>query len=359
MLLLLQLSEALAGGEVAYDHQGLDVPGGDGASDLGDCHTVSSVVESLAEVEVVEDGVVRVLHVHGDVIHGGGVRLDQSGIFLVLEVLFSAEGDVVDLAVEEHLKGGGVVGDDTLSDFMSPDLVGEYPVGVLLVGDGSAGDPFLKDVGTGGHEGVLAGAVHGLGAVGVHGCLVGRLVDHGHGAVEAEVGHDLVCGNGADSGELDGVVIDLLQTDVLPLALALGVLGAVLDGDGVAVEVGCSGVEELRIDQHLIAVHYSISIEGISVLPGQALTEGDLPDGTGVVHLLGKISGEFRQTLELVVRSDVGTIEVDVYHVRGVAVTAHRIHMTVKSRDVGVDRKTEGALAFRLGFLGFSRLGGL
>ena len=171
-------------------------------------------------------------------------------------------------------------------------------------------------------------------------------MNHGHRAVEAQVDHDFIGGDRSRRGQLNSVVINLLQADILPLALAGSILGTVENGDGVAAEVRCTRVEQLGVTQHLVAVNDRVSVQGVAVFPGQALAQGDLPHSLGVIHLLRDIGGKLGEVGELIIITYVGTIKVNGQHVGGITVTRHRVHVTVQGRNVSVDGDAQRAFTF-------------
>ena len=112
-----------------------------------------------------------------------------------------------------------------------------------------------------------------------------------------EVGAEVSFGNGSLGGDLDGAIVDLLDTDIFPgdhVGMTLGALQhvviGILDGDVVVSQEGCHGVGHHGIQNGLEGVHIGVGVDGIAVGPLGFLTDGELPGQ--VVDLLGHIGSQ-------------------------------------------------------------------
>ena len=180
---------------------------------------------------------------------GVGGLVGDTGILAVLGQAVGAQVDVGSFALLEQLQTGGLVGNDAGDDLVDVDQISVGPIGVLLEDDLRTLVPAGDDELTAESDLVHGGAVVAGSAVSSDALLVDVLLDQSQGT-GSEVTHDLALEVLLGQGDFDGVVIDLLQTDIFPLhAVVLGsglvVLEGVLDLDGALAGSLTGAVQQL------------------------------------------------------------------------------------------------------------------
>ena len=169
-------------------------------------------------------------------------------------------------------------------------------IGVLLINVDVVILPGLEGVGTAANPVIQIGTVGGGQTVGAQ-ALLEQLGMDGIVGTGGEVGAESSLIHGGFGSDLNGAVIDLLDTDIFPLDLGRITFGAlqhivigVLDGDVVVSQEGCHGIGHGRIQNGLEGIHIGVGIDGIAVGPLGFLTDGELPGQ--LVDLLGHIGGQ-------------------------------------------------------------------
>ena len=144
--------------------------------------------------------------------------------------------------------------------------------------------PGIEDIGTAADEVLQVRTIRGGQTISAQALFPHALMDR-HVVTVVEVLLD-VGGSvaGVSGGDLDGVIVNLLQTDIFPLDLsgiALGTLHQILlavdNGEGVIVQEGGHTHLQLGIQLLLEGEDPGIGVDGIAVLPGSAFTQLDLP----------------------------------------------------------------------------------
>ena len=258
--------------------------------------TIHGVIHGLFEVVVAGQGVLGVLHVDVVVIdHDRGVRNHTGVIDVSLDgVGIRREG--VQLAGFEQLHAGVHFGNDTDLNLVIVEVVSQPVIGILLIDMDIVVFPLDEAIGTAADPMIQIGTIGGGQAVRTQ-ALFKQFGMDGIVGTGGEVGAEVSLGNGSLGGDLDGAIVDLLDTDIFPgdhVGMTLGALQhvviGILDGDVVVSQEGCHGVGHHGIQNGLEGVHIGVGVDGIAVGPLGFLTDGELPGQ--VVDLLGHIGSQ-------------------------------------------------------------------
>ena len=183
---------------------------------LGDGLTVKGMVNGLAVVVAAGDGVVGVLAVDVQMEHAVGAVFHKAGI---VDVGFKGIGigrEYIQLALLPKLNAGILFGNYAILHFVIVEVLSQPMVGVLDISLHGVIGPIGKDVRTAAHEMVKVGTVGGGQAIGAE-ALVPQGLIAGHVVPVVEVVHNLIGGVHINGGDLNGVIVNLLDADILPI----------------------------------------------------------------------------------------------------------------------------------------------
>ena len=166
---------------------------------------------------------------------------------------------------------------------------------------------------------VKVGTVGGGQAIGAE-ALVPQGLIAGHAVPVVEVIHNLIGGVYINGGDLNGVIVDLLDADIFPrsgdaaLCILHGILLGIHDGDGVAGQEGAHAGHHHGVKLLLEGEHKGVRIDGIAVVPLCILANLDLP--VVIVNLDGFFGGDVANP-NVAVALFVGILTIQVAHAIG------------------------------------------
>ena len=308
---------------------------------LGYGLAVDGVIDSLAVVIAAADGVIGVLAVDIQMEYAVGAVFNKARI---VDVGFEGIGigrEYIQLALLPKLNAGVLLGNYAVLYLVIVEVIGHPMVGVLDIGLHGVIGPIREDVRTAAHEVVKVGTVGSGQAVGAEAFVPQGFVA-GYVVPVEEVVHNLSSGVYVNGGYLNGVIIDLLYTDVFPIGgyAAFGILHGILlgihDGDGVAGQEGAHTGHHHGVKLLLKGEHKGVRIDGIAIVPLCILTDLYLP--VVIVDLNGLFSGDVADP-DVSVAFFVGILTIQIAHAIGgnVANGAINIVKEVEARMVGTE----------------------
>ncbi len=308
---------------------------------LGYGLAVDGVIDSLAVVVAAADGVIGVLAVDVQMEHRVGAVFHKARI---VDVGFEGIGvgrEYIQLPLLPKLNAGILLGNYAILYLVIVEVISQPMVGVLNIGLHGVIGPIREDVRTAAHEVVKVGTVGSGQAVGAEAFVPQGFVA-GYVVPVEEVVHNLSSGVYVNGGYLNGVIIDLLYTDVFPIGgyAAFGILHGILlgihDGDGVAGQEGAHTGHHHGVKLLLKGEHKGVRIDGIAIVPLCILTDLYLP--VVIIDLNGLFSGDVADP-DVSVAFFVGILTIQIAHAIGgnVANGAINIVKEVEARMVGTE----------------------
>ena len=286
---------------------------------LGYGLAVDGVIDSLAVVVAAADGVIGVLAVDVQMEYAVGAVFHKARI---VDVGFEGIGvgrEYIQLPLLPKLNAGILLGNYAILYLVIVEVISQPMVGVLNIGLHGVIGPIREDVRTAAHEVVKVGTVGSGQAVGAEAFVPQGFVA-GYVVPVEEVVHNLSSGVYVNGGYLNGVIIDLLYTDVFPIGgyAALGILHGILlgihDGDGVAGQEGAHTGHHHGVKLLLKGEHKGVRIDGIAIVPLCILADLYLP--VVIVDLNGLFSGDVADP-DVSVAFFVGILTIQIAHAIG------------------------------------------